>query len=214
MRTEPLAKRMKTSPKQPGAAGPDPGLPTLHQPARKHSRRHAVRFAVSLGVLLLAVGGCRREGRRFEPPGAPFVLNVPRNWTVQEAAESLVMFHGPPATDTILPTVPTIRLEWHPTPPGSSITFLSLSPDASLKDLRFLTSGNTTVGGGMLARWMCYSFQGDGRRVAEMDWFVQGEGCRLSCNLLTSEKSLEANEAAVRYLLGSLEMKERRPAVR
>lgn len=165
-------------------------------------------------MLLLAVAGCRREGKLFEPLGAPFVLNIPRGWSVQETAESLITFHGPPGTDTILPTVPTIRLEWHLTPAGSTITDLSLSPDASLKELLFLNGGNTTVGGGMLARWICYSFQGDGRRVAEMDWFVQGEGCRFQCYMLTSESNLETNEKAVRYLLGSLEMKERTSSLR
>lgn len=200
---------MKTSASETPPAGSDTTLNPTRLPDARPRRLHGCELAVALLALMFAGGGCGKKGRLFEPPGAPFVLRIPSGWEVKQAEESLLVLHGPPDTDTLLPVVPTLRIEWHPTPEGASISGLSLSPDASLKELRFLTGGNTSVGGGMLARWICYSFKGDGQRVAAMDWFVQGEGCRLSCNLLTPEENLEPNEAATRFLLDSLEMKER-----
>jgi hypothetical protein len=165
-------------------------------------------LALALLGLVVVTGGCGKKGRLFEPPGAPFVLRIPSGWEVKQAEEELLVLHGPPDDEAILPVIPTITIAWHPTPKGTNISGLSLSPDASLQELVFLTGGNTSVGGGMLARWVSYSFKGDGQRVAAMDWWIQGEGCQLSCNLKTPEVHLEPNEEATRFLLNSLEMKE------
>jgi len=202
---------MKLSASQALSAGLEPRLFPIRPPVFEPSGLRACGLALTLLALVFVTGGCGQKGRLFKPPGAPFVLRIPSDWEVKQSEESLLVLHGPPGADSILPIVPTIRLGWTPTAKGASISPLSLSPDASLKELRFISGGNTSVGGGMLARWICYSFTGDGQRVAGMDWYVQGQGTLFTCSLLTPEEDLESNEAAVRFLLMSLEMKEKKP---